>query len=281
MTSDTGVHARAGRLELDSSLTADGPSAFDAVISPDWGMKSTPNGGYLMSLVLRAMGRVFPLHDPLTATAHYNEQTEIGPARIEVETIRVGRTLARGMARLIQGDRERMRVLAAFGTLPAASGHPLYSVPRSFDLAPLDECTAVVVGTPDGGRASVREHFDVRYDPSSIGWVSGAPTGKPQIRAWVRASDGSEPDRHLLPVVVDALPSTAFDLGVDTWVPTVELTIHQRARPAPGWLQCAWDSTLVADGMLEEDGQIWDSAGNLVAMSRQLALLPRSAGSSS
>ncbi len=47
-----------------------------------------------------------------------------------------------------------------------------------------------------------------------------------------------------------------------------------RARPAPGWLACRSTTRFVAGGFHEEDFEIWDGAGVLVAQSRQLALLP-------
>jgi hypothetical protein len=59
------------------------------------------------------------------------------------------------------------------------------------------------------------------------------------------------------------------------WVPTVELTVHVRAVPTPGPLRCVFRTRFVHGGMFEEDGEVWDSSGTLVALSRQLALLPR------
>jgi acyl-CoA thioesterase len=59
------------------------------------------------------------------------------------------------------------------------------------------------------------------------------------------------------------------------WTPTLEMTTHVRAMPAPGWLRCRFTTRFVTGGLLEEDGEIWDQSGRLVALSRQLALVPR------
>ena len=55
---------------------------------------------------------------------------------------------------------------------------------------------------------------------------------------------------------------------------TLELSVHVRAHPAPGWLACRATTRYVINGYHEEDFEIWDSTGTLVAQSRQLALLP-------
>ena len=60
------------------------------------------------------------------------------------------------------------------------------------------------------------------------------------------------------------------------WVPTIEYTVHVRAVPAPGPVQCVIRTNLIGDGFLEEDGEVRDSTGKVVATSRQLALLGRS-----
>ena len=51
--------------------------------------------------------------------------------------------------------------------------------------------------------------------------------------------------------------------------------VHVRARPEPGWLKVRHATRNLSGGMFEEDCEIWDSAGRLVAQSRQLALVPR------
>ena len=74
---------------------------------------------------------------------------------------------------------------------------------------------------------------------------------------------------------VDAFPPTAFNARLPVaWTPTVELTAHVRANPAPGWLRCRFSTRFVTAGFLEEDGEVWDSTGRLVGQSRQLALVP-------
>jgi hypothetical protein len=69
------------------------------------------------------------------------------------------------------------------------------------------------------------------------------------------------------------MPPAVFDAVEGGWVPTLELTVHVRARPAPGWLRCWFRTRFLIDGYLEEDGEIWDEQDNLVALSRQLARL--------
>ena len=117
---------------------------------------------------------------------------------------------------------------------------------------------------------------DLRLHPDDAGFASGAPSGEPRVRGWFRLRDGESIDTLGLLLAVDAFPPTAFNARLPVaWTPTVELTAHVRARPAPGWLRCAFTTRFVTGGFLEEDGEIWDDSGRLVAQSRQLALIPR------
>ena len=72
-----------------------------------------------------------------------------------------------------------------------------------------------------------------------------------------------------------AVESHVFHLDMPPgWVPTLELTVHVRAVPAPGPVKCVFRSHFVQGGFFNEDGEVWDSAGTLVAQSRQLGLTP-------
>ena len=94
-------------------------------------------------------------------------------------------------------------------------------------------------------------------------------------RSW-RGADEQPIDAFGLLLASDAFAPAVFNTTLPVaWVPTLELTVHVRGVPAPGPLACVFRSRFVHGGLLEEDGELWDAAGRLVGLSRQLALAPR------
>ena len=87
-------------------------------------------------------------------------------------------------------------------------------------------------------------------------------------------------DAFGLLLAADAFAPVCFQFPEITpgHAPTLELTVHVRGTPAPGPLRCRFTSRFLQQGLFEEDGEIWDASGKLVAQSRQLALIPRPAG---
>ena len=272
MNVEQGAFARATRV----SRRSDG--SFSAEIFPDWCIGSRPNGGYLLAIALQALGATVPYEDPIVVSSHFLAAPVAGSAEVAVGVVRIGRTLARAEARLTQDGEEHMRVLAAYGSLggPAQGSQLVQEGPPS--MPEPEACIQVLATTPDGRTSPVRSQFDIRYHPESVGWASGIPTGRAEVKAWMRLADGSPPDAALIPLLVDVLPASVYDLGVVGWVPTVEMTIHLRSRPRPGWLLCATQCRFASDGIMEEDASVWDADGVLIATCRQLALLPLASG---
>ncbi len=195
---------------------------------------------------------------------------------IRTDTVRTGRTLSTGQASLFQYDDEgreveRIRVLASYGDLDALPDD-VRTTARPPVFPPMDQCFGPADGpAPVPGSSAITDRLMLKLDPSTLGWALGAPSGKGEMRSWFGLADGRDADPLSLLLAVDALPPTAFEIGLKGWVPTVELTVHVRARPAPGPLRVSITTRNLAGGFLEEDAEIWDGADRLVAQSRQLA----------
>ncbi|WP_411134132.1 thioesterase family protein [Streptomyces sp. C10] len=275
--------------DRDTAVTRRAPGVYDAHLSAGWTIIQAVNGGYLLALMGRALGDALPHPDPMSVTAHYLTASVPGPAVIRTEVVRTGRTMSTGTASLIQfaedgSEVERLRVLAAYGDLGALPDD-VRTTAKPPAIPPYEHCLGTSPtperrgGTPisPGGRpaipgsTAIAERLALRLDPATAGWAVGAPSGKGEMRAWFGLADGREPDPLSLLLTVDALPPTAFEMGLSGWVPTVELTAHIRHRPAPGPLRVAITTRNLAGGFLEEDAEVWDSQDRLVAQSRQLA----------
>ncbi|WP_399085509.1 thioesterase family protein [Streptomyces sp. BBFR2] len=268
--------------DRDTAVVRSAPGRYDVHLSAGWTIIQAVNGGYLLALMGRALGDALPHPDPLSVTAHYLTASVPGPAVIRTEVVRTGRTLSTGTATLVQTapdgtEVERLRVLASYGDL-AALPDDVRTSAKPPELPPYAHCLGTD-SAPDGaaaipGSTAIADRLDIRLDPATAGWAVGAPSGKGEMRGWFGLADGRDPDPLSLLLTVDALPPTAFDLGLSGWVPTVELTCHIRCRPAPGALRVAITTRNLAGGFLEEDAEVWDSADRLVAQSRQLARAP-------
>jgi acyl-CoA thioesterase len=257
--------------DTDTAVERVAEGAYRATVTDRWSIGHVPNGGYMMAIAQRAMLDGLGRPDPLTVTAHFLRPTEPGPVDLDVEVVRTGRRSATGVVRVLQHGVERLRMLGIGADLSNPAPEPRHVDGAPPDLPPPEECLRAT-GDND---PPISARFDVAYHPDDVGWARGAPTGRPEVRAWVRTIDGRDPDVALLPLVVDCLAPTAFELGLFGWVPTLELTLHVRCRPVPGWLRVGIRSRYLLGGHIEEDAEIWDADGRLVAMSRQLALVPR------
>jgi acyl-coenzyme A thioesterase PaaI-like protein len=246
-----------------------------AEVHEGWDILGNANGGYLLVVAARAAVLATGKPDPLTVTAHYLAPAKAGPLDAQVEVHRIGGRHATASQRVSAGGTDAIVVLVTTTDLSRAQG------PQRIDSGPPElpdpvDCPRLTTAL---GAPSMMDHVDLRLHPDDTGPQgpgSRAGGGLPRIRGWFRLGEGQEMDTLGVLQASDAFPPTILNADIPmAWVPTVELTTEVRARPASEWLACTFSTRFIQGGYLEEDGEMWDEQGTLVAQSRQLALMPR------
>jgi acyl-CoA thioesterase len=255
-----------------------GSAAFTGQVDPAWNIGANPNGGYLLALAAQALRQTTPDQpDPLSISVHYLRPGLAGQAcRIDTQLLRSGRTLSTVRATLTQAGRPGLEVLAAMGRLADAdsAAAPMISLPMP-DLPPPEQCVGRSASA-QGVTLSILDQLDIRLHPGEA--VPGA-AGRARVSGWIRFTDGRPPDALACLLMTDAFPPAVFGLlGLIGWVPTLELTVHLRRKPVAGWLRGLFWSDDLSGGLVVENGALWDASGQLVAQSRQLALVRQDPG---
>jgi acyl-CoA thioesterase len=263
------------RFDRDTAVQPLGDGRYAARIDPGWTVLRGPNGGYVAAILMRALTEAVadPARAPRSLTIHYTAPAVDGEAVIETRVERRGRSLTSISARLLQGDRLIALALAAFSqpreTLEFRDAAPP-------DAPPPERCIEIPKRIP------IHERFEQRWAIGSPPFSGGdiALSG-----GWIRLAEAEGRrtlDAPLAAAFSDAWPPAVFGRLTERpagAVPTIDLTIHFRsALPPKGFTPgdfalCVFRSRYARDGFLEEDGEIWSASGELLAHSRQLALL--------
>ena len=251
------------------------------------------NGGVLMATVLRAVLDAAPNPHPVATSANFLRVPRLGPAEVQVSWLKKGRTASTARATLVQDDAPVVDMTVTTGTVPGGpvaartgqAGEADGSSGESLDWTGEPPVFPAMADCVDLGRwagtegangvAGFAAHVEVLLDPAVTGWRGGEPSGIPEMRGYFTLREPRDPDALLLALAVDALPPVVFGLGATGWAPTVELTWHMRAVPQPGPLRVATRCRHVSGGWFDEEAEVWDAAGRLVAQSRQLARVGR------
>ena len=259
-------------LDEDTALRPLGDDAWEGRIATGWETPRGPLGGYVMAIVLRALAAAVAdeTRQPRSVTMHFLRVPEPGPVTIRARVERAGRSLSSVSARLEQDGDLLALALGAYS--------------RPWDGPLLDSPPAPEVDPPEPGREPGRPFREAkapgfverltmqrRFGPRPF---SAAATG--ETGGWLGLREERPLDALAIAILVDAwFPVPWTRLRALAPAPTIELTIHFRA-PLPladGLLLGRFRNRLVRDGFFDEDGELWDEGGALIAQSRQLGLL--------
>jgi acyl-CoA thioesterase len=261
----------------EASHASGGPGLWSAELVAGWDIFGVTNGGYLMSIATRAMAAECDGRILISSTASYVNPASAGQVDVRVETLKHGKSLSTLRATISRSGKDLVYVTGVFSdpARPASEQRLLLSGPP--ELPPPDECVTAIPSETD---APFPPPFvgkvDLRIHPEDANAIVGEKTGVPLMRGWFRLRDDEPMDMHAVVMATDAFPPAIFNSELNVgWTPTVDLTVQVRNPGPTGWLACRFATRFVTDGLLEEDGELWDEAGEPVAFSRQLALVPR------
>lgn len=259
------------QFEDETQIEPIGDGLYRTHLTSQWSIGTNPNGGYALTPLLRALADSVQQPHPMTLTTHFLRPC-VGDtdATIHVETIRVGRGVSTVRGELEQQGKTRLAMLASFTDLDVSQGVADTFAPPAPELPPVESCVHRS-DLEQGVEIPLLARTDVYVAPH---YAHADSNREAMIEGWIRLSDRTEPDVFSLPLCLDAFPPSAIarlsDIG---WVPTMELTVHVRRRPQPGWLRGRFHCDDLQGGRMVESGILWDASGAVVARSRQVGLI--------
>lgn len=239
--------------------------------SPDWANFIGPYGGITAAQMLQAV-LLHPqrLGDPVAFTVNFAAAVADGEFTVEARPARTNRSTQHWTVQMLQDGQP-----VTTGTVMTAVRRPTWTATE-----------AVMPQVPKPGEVEreifrgVRwiERYDRRYLEGAVprSW-DGQDTGSSRTRSWVRDA----PDRPLDFASLTAIADNFFPriwLRRATQVPlgTVTLTVYYHAGPAllqstgAGYVLCQAQGQGFRDGYLDQTGQLWNEAGDLLATTHQL-----------
>lgn len=241
--------------------------SFSGAITENWSISGVPNGGYLMAILAGALMQNSEMKSTPIITANFLNRCEPGNARVLIENMTASRQFNRFQARLYQKGKEKIR---AFGTFASEKNECILEryeveVPK---ITEWENCLSV----PEMPSFTLFGQMDIRLDPNCTGWMAGKLSEHSEIKGWIKFKDNRAFDTLALLLIADSFPPAVFSSqGMVAWVPTLEFSVNIRSMPTTTWLKCVFRTRFITCGLLEEDGEIWDENGQLIAISRQIA----------
>lgn len=257
-----------------TALTPAGEGAWDGAIADGWATPRGPLGGYVMAIVMRAFELAIddPARTARSATMHFMRPPEVGPVKVYAQVQRAGRSLTTVSGRLSQGDKLIGMALGAYSTPWDGPGledtEPMPEVKPPVGREPIAEGPRRDAPPPDFVQ---RVTMQPRFGETPF---SGGTSG--EVGGWMGLIEERPLDALSLAVLADTwFPAPWPRLEKFAAAPTIDLTVHFRVSlPLRDQLLLGrFRNRMVHDGFFDEDGELWTPDGQLVAQSRQLALL--------
>lgn len=271
---------------------------YSAEIADVWNLRPLPQGGLVTAIALRAMGEELADPSQRLRTLHtaFVAQVRHGPATIEVEELRRGRSMSHLRAEItnIGADRGHLTT-AVFGSTREGFSFPDLERPPS--VPPPSDCPSFRDPPPPGvAQMEPMPFWSSRVEGrAAIGhapWEDYVPE-RAERAMWYRFDDppfldDGTLDPLALVVLVDTMPGAIGEIvgprDRNWFAPSVDLTVHILDNCRSPWLLAHNRARHAGDGYASAEMSLWDcgtegtGAPRLVAYGTQLFLFSFATG---
>lgn len=244
-----------------------------AEIPPGWGQGRATFGGLVAALLVTRTQALVPADRVLRSlTVSFVGPVAAGACTLEAAVIRSGKSVTQAECRLVQNGEVLAVMLASFGAA------------RESKIAVAPAAAPVFAG-PEEGRAlpyvpglmpEFLGQFDFRW---SWGGFPVAGIKEPDFGGWLRFSAATGVvGAAQIAALVDAWPPSVMPMYTQpapssslTW--TLEFVDDAPGKSGNDWWQYEVKTEAAANGYVHAQAQLWDDAGRLIAISRQVSTI--------
>ena len=263
------------------NLTQISDTVFSFTPDSRYFVGNTPHGGYLLALMNKALTRVLPHPSSINANVYYLDRTEPTEAELHVEVIRTSKGSSMGQVKLIQNKKITCLYSSLCSDFKYMKGYSGLQTPLPEIMDSANEKDFKVMSydvLKPGSTPSFIQQLELSVHPDHAWWdrVISKNEAEARCSAYLELIGGPA-DEFVLSYLSDILPPVVQNkYGSLGWVPTLTLTTNIRQLPTTNKLFIDGVAKDISNGYFEQDCNIWDLNGNLVATSRQLAKILKS-----
>jgi len=244
---------------------------------------NTPHGGYLMAVMHKALTSILPHSTAISSSVQYLDRIDAKPFHLEVEIFKTSRGSSSGIVKLKQDDKICTTFTGTCSDFEYMKGFDDLQKPLPAIFHEKDKNDYVKMNydkISKGFTPAFIQQLECLIHPDHAWWNRDTHTDNKNNDARCSAfleMEGGIPDQFCLSFYSDILPPVVSNkYGPLGWIPTITLTTHIRQLPQTSEVYADFLASDLNKGYFEQDCDIWDLNGNLVASSRQLTRILKS-----
>ena len=253
------------------------------IVNPDtnYFVGNTPHGGYLMAVMHKALTNILPHSTAISSSVQYLDRIDAKTFELEVETFKTSRGSSSGIVKLKQDDKICTTFTGTCSDFEFMKGYDGLQKPLPNIFNESDKKDYIKMNydkISKGFTPAFIQQLECLIHPDHAWWNrdSNDKNNEARCSAFLEMQGGI-PDQFCLSFYSDILPPVVSNkYGPLGWIPTITLTTHIRQLPSTSELYADFKATDINKGYFEQDCNIWDLNGNLVASSRQLTRILKS-----